>query len=54
MGGAKAAGVKPPRAFKIFENSFCEIFFIQILPLYPLFTMIAAAPDGAPPRRIGK
>jgi hypothetical protein len=24
-----------------------------LLPLYPSVTMIAAAPDGAPPRRIG-
>jgi hypothetical protein len=24
-----------------------------LLPLYPSGTMIAAAPDGAPPRRIG-
>jgi hypothetical protein len=28
-------------------------YITELLLLYPLFTMHAAAPDGTPPRRIG-
>ena len=49
------AGVKPRERSRFFEhfydNSIIQMM-LELLPLYPSYTMIAAAPGGTPPRRI--